>query len=855
MEPFLLHHWPQFSLSSNIPHLDQQRAFIDDVTIDSRTIKGESSLFVALRGRRGDGHMYVEEALQNGAKFAIVRSDWQKPQNIQEESLILVEDTLQALQSLASSIRQERAKDIPVIAVGGSTGKTMLKDLMSFLLQDVKNVYTSPESYNSQIGVALSLINMPASASIAFIEMAANQPGEMRKLINMVNPTHAVATNFLRPRYGMESFKGEVATQLFELIQAIPQSNWILSEKVFTDSPAQKEDLSHLYYWNDLPHTFPRARLINIHSKGMSIEITYDEGKKKKQTSLETTLPFVVELVQIALAICHLLNVPLEKVLDKLKSYKPQTMRTEVWKNVLGTTFINSTYSHEALSFAASLLEMSTLIEKPSPNIPTRRALIFGGLHTHRFDVRHKKRIVEALKNLHINHIYYWPSSSNHFIDEHLAKDAGISLYECSDLSSALTEALKKPPQGIPFQTVIFKGADKTPIDWLFQAIEDSPPQTYASINLASIRHNIDLIKQRLGTSTRLMIMVKALAYGTDDVRIAHFLRKCGVDILGVSYVDEGVAMRKRGVEQNIFVINAMPDEMLKAFKWNLEVGVGTKEQIDAALLYAKEYKSPLKLHLHVDTGMKRFGCRPDHAIELAKQIAKHPDHLIFEGLFTHFCSADDASQDEYTRWQASTLEELADKLKEIGITPRYIHAANSAAAMRFHFPSFNMARIGIATYGIYTSSTLKEVMPTLRPALSLVTKVAGINHAQKGDTVSYGRSHIIKNERATIAVLPIGYYDGLHRTYSEKVEVLIRGKKAPMIGRICMDYMMVDISHIPDAEIGDAALIFGEDDLGNSIPLEEFAEKGGSIAHELMTCLGPRIQRLFIYDESLRTR
>jgi alanine racemase/UDP-N-acetylmuramoyl-tripeptide--D-alanyl-D-alanine ligase len=349
------------------------------------------------------------------------------------------------------------------------------------------------------------------------------------------------------------------------------------------------------------------------------------------------------------------------------------------------------------------------------------------------------------------------------------------------------------------------------------------------------------------------MVMVKALAYGTDDVRIAKFLKNIGVDILGVSYVEEGVTMRQAGVTQNIFVLNAAEYEAQKAVKWDLEIGVSEASLIKSLQHYAEELQKKVRVHLHVDTGMNRFGCKARQALELAQLIA-NSKNLILEGLMTHFTSADAPEQDSFTLEQARLLQSVVNELEAHGLKPKWIHACNSSAAIRFGFSQFNMIRIGLAAYGLHASPATQSLME-LKPAISLISRIVGINSCVKGETISYGRAHKITHDKARIAVLPIGYFDGLHRNYSDKGHVMIRGKLAPMIGRICMDYMMVDVTDNPMVNIGDPVLIFGEDEVGHYLSPEELALRGGSIVHELMTCLGPRIRRLFIYDEALRPR
>jgi alanine racemase/UDP-N-acetylmuramoyl-tripeptide--D-alanyl-D-alanine ligase len=329
-------------------------------------------------------------------------------------------------------------------------------------------------------------------------------------------------------------------------------------------------------------------------------------------------------------------------------------------------------------------------------------------------------------------------------------------------------------------------------------------------------------------------------------------LQTCGIDILGVSYVDEGVALKRSGVAQTIFVINAAYYEAVKVVKWGLEIGVSDSQVIAAIAAEAKLQKKHIKMHLHIDTGMSRFGCRPEDALALAKQILNHPE-LELEGLMSHLACSDDPAYDDFTRSQAHILEKVIEDLRLHNIIPRWTHAANSSATLRFNFPQFNMVRIGLAVYGLCSSTATKQALE-LRMALSLVSRIVGINICKSGDTVSYGRHYCVQREVERIAVLPIGYFDGLHRNYSGKNSVIIRGQKAPMVGKICMDFMMVDVTDIPNAAPGDSVLIFGKDDHGHYLSPEELATSGESIIHELITCLGPRIQRVFVYEEARQT-
>jgi alanine racemase/UDP-N-acetylmuramoyl-tripeptide--D-alanyl-D-alanine ligase len=349
-----------------------------------------------------------------------------------------------------------------------------------------------------------------------------------------------------------------------------------------------------------------------------------------------------------------------------------------------------------------------------------------------------------------------------------------------------------------------------------------------------------------------MMVMVKALAYGTDQVRMSKFLETCQIDILGVSFVDEGVALKCAGVSQSIFVLQAATYEAYKVVKWGLEIGVSDRELIQAVGEEARKQGKKIKVHLHIDTGMGRLGCRLEEALPLAKAVQSQPG-LELEGIMTHFACADDPAQDSFTLQQAESFRQIIEQLEKEGIALRWRHAANSSAAVRFHFPHCNMVRIGLAAYGLYSSKAVQSAVE-LRLALALTSRIVGINSCKRGETVSYGRSYCVERSMQRIAVLPIGYFDGLHGSYSGKGAVVIHGQKAPMIGKICMDFMMVDITDIPAAAVGDPVLVFGEDEHGSYLSPEELAAQGDSIIHELITCLGPRIERIFIHEESRST-
>ena len=582
----------------------------------------------------------------------------------------------------------------------------------------------------------------------------------------------------------------------------------------------------------------------------LNYEINFP-STKRYLGEIQEGMSYVLDLIKIAVKAAYLLGVSESHIIKKLESYFPEPMRIELWKSQHGATIINDTYCADPMSCDIALKQFESLEEKGSVR-KGKKIFLFGGLRqtTEPTDAD-MQRIAHAIAKHQVNLCI--------ISQKKLASELVSHINLLSPQTEIIVTRSDKEAISIaqtrlnPGDCVIIKGPKKRAILELIKEFDESLPNNQVIINLAAIQSNIEMIRAKLGADTRIMVMVKALAYGTDDVRIAKFLKTAGVDILGVSYVDEGVAMRRQGVRQHIFVLNATEYEITKAVKWDLELGVSDLDFIKAIQKEAAAQNKKIKVHLHVDTGMSRFGCRPSESVQLAQEIVSCPN-LIFEGIMTHFATSDNPNEDAFTLLQADALQQAVNDLAAIDIHPTWKHACNSCAAIRFGFKNFNMIRVGLAAYGLHTSPITQDLID-LRPAISLVSRIVGINDCLQGDTISYGRAYKIQNEVARIAVLPIGYFDGLHRNYSGKGFVMIRGKRAPMVGKICMDYMMCDVSDIPHAAIGDPVLIFGEDENGQYLSPEALATAGGSIVHELMTCLGPRIRRLFIYDESLRPR
>lgn len=841
MDPFDLRQWSLFHTAGGSL---SEPAIVDQITIDSRRIDSTHSLFVALKGDHQDGHAFVKDAAAAGAKYALVSERWQPSEPIDGLMLLRVPDPLRAFQEIAKTYRMQLPTKI--IGITGSFGKTMVKDLLHTLLSTQNRSAASPESFNSQIGVPLSLLTLRKEHEIAVIEAAISQQGEMNYLADLIRPDYTLMTPLGKKHLSTLNNLETLAQETMKLILATPDQGWaLLPRESLLQNYYSNTPCPH-YFWNETHDMLP-----HVSAKGPELilpapyQILFPD-RTSYQGTLTTGYSYFFNLLNMSIKAAWLLSIPSENIISILRDYQPEPMRTEIWKAPTGTLFINDTYCSDPQSVDRALDHFL------HASRDQRKVFVFGGMRGRAHHLENDyKHIGHALHKSGVDNVILFGNKAfGPLIDALKQPDTNPKITVCDTSEEALS-FLRLSLH--PHDLVLIKGESKISLDTLTETFNDSLNNNQCTINLAAIRTNLATIKKKLPPSTRLMVIVKALAYGTDDVRMAKFLATCGVDILGVSYVDEAVALRREGVTQSLFSINAADYEVSKVVKWDLEVGVSHLGLIDALGNEAVRQNKIIKVHLHINTGMGRFGCRPEEALDLAQAIHRQPN-LRLEGIMTHFACAEDPSQDAFTRQQVALFDQAIERIKKAGIEATWIHAANSSGAIRFHLPQYNMVRIGLATYGLYVSDSARQELD-LRLALSLTSRIVGINICKKGESVSYGRSYTVEKEFQKVAVLPIGYFDGLHRNYSGKSHVFIRGMKAPMIGNICMDYMMVDVTEIPNAEIGDRVLIFGEDEFGQYLSPEDLAASGDSIVHELITCLGPRIQRIFVYEEGSQIR
>ena len=496
-----------------------------------------------------------------------------------------------------------------------------------------------------------------------------------------------------------------------------------------------------------------------------------------------------------------------------------------LWTSLRGDFCIYSPHVQSASTIEKELTKLDPLIPKELERIAILPLSFF----------EQSKESIEIIFKAHLFATIFLIGKDHPINSEQLKL---IPLTSLNDLVSHIdTKSLPK--------VLFFMGDSTTTYESIASSLEGAPPPNHLKIDLTAIGKNIDTVKSCIGKKTSLLVMVKAHGYGTEEAILCRFLKTKGIDIVGVAHVEEALQLRYENIDQALFIINVAEHEMEKALLASSDVGLYTKEQIQALEQAAKKKGVRVPVHLHIDTGMKRFGAPAQEALGLAQLIQKQP-HLHLKGLFTHFPSSDEAEADAHTLQQIKEFTNVVATLASHNIYPEYIHMANSAAIFRFKESIGTMVRLGISLYGYSPSPSMH--FANLFPSLTLETTISGILTGKKGETISYGRKYTIPFDEMKVAMLPLGYYDGLHRQHSNKQQVLINGHIAPVVGTICMDYMMVDVTHIPDVKSGDKAIVFGATPTQKNLCPHQFAERGGTILHELLTCLGPRIRRLFFY-------
>ncbi len=800
---------------------------IEQLLTDSRRLfYPHTTLFFALYGARRNGQSFIPDLYLRGLRNFIIYEKLDL-KDYPEANFILVKDSLPALQKLAAFHRQQF--DLPVVGITGSNGKTIVKEWLNQLLEDQFQIVRSPRSFNSQIGVPLSIWQMNERHSLGLIEAGISQKDEMRILEEIIMPTLGVFTNI-----------GEAHDQGFENTETkIREKLELFKNSIALIYPADQKELRRVILeWHTL---HPALELISIgKQENAVIRIKKTE---KKQGHTETTLIYKEQSIQLeiafedkaaiqnaltCIAVMLYLNVPVKELQSRVSRLNPLAMRMELKTGINYSSVINDSYSADISSLTMAL---DYLLQQKQHS---KRTLILSDiLETGRKPQALYKEVAGLLRKYPVDRLI--GVGEQMVTAEPLFTDSGIKDRIFFKSTDALLNVL--PSLEFRDETILLKGARVFGFERIDQILSLQVHETLLEVNLEAMAHNLNEYKQILRPSTKIMAMVKAFSYGTGGFEIARLLEFHKVDYLGVAFADEGVSLRKAGIRLPVIVMNPEENALTPLIEWQLEPVIFSFRGLKAIYKLLKdEGASHFPIHIELETGLNRLGFSAADIPELIEQL-KNPVFRV-QSVFSHLAASEDPQQDDFTQEQFEKYRSMAGLLRNsLGYT--FIqHISNSAGLVRNPVLQLDMVRLGIGLYGIDPASSgildLKEVG-------TLKTTIAQIKELAPGETVGYNRRGLADHPMK-IGTLRLGYADGYPRSLGDGVgKVLYKGRLLPTIGSISMDMTMIDISEIPDAKEGDELIIFG-----NELSVTKLASWAGTISYDILAGISQRVKRVY---------
>ncbi len=780
--------------------------------IDSRTLTHpETSIFFAIHSKFNDGHNYIDELITKGVKTFVVEHSYAIKHS--DVNFLKVDNVIMALQELAKFHRNQF--DIPVIGITGSNGKTIVKEWLNYLMGEDETICASPKSFNSQIGVPLSVWQLQPEHTLAIFEAGISAKGEMQNLAEII-----------QPRYGIITHLGPAHNQGFDTPEEKIREKLLLfehSELVFTQyQPAVTDKLTQKVIC--FGYNQPKADL-NIITRKIVNKVTQITGIYNEQ-NIAFSIPFTDEASIENSCLCALVCLHFGHFnADKMMHLSPVGMRLELKKGINNCLLINDSYSNDlhALGTALSFLEQQAIHSKTTVIISDIEE---SGLPAEILYVRVKQMLNEKKVN---RLIAIGPEFKRSFKDA----NAETEFYDS-------TEDFLKQFSVTNFrdESILVKGARKFKFELIAKKLEQTSHGTILEINLNAALHNLNAIKSHLGKDMKIMAMVKAFAYGSGTYEMAKLIRN-KVDYLAVAYADEGVALRNNGIQTPIMVMNPEFETFDFIVNYQLEPVVFSLHQLNELIVFLKSKDLQLPVHIELDTGMHRLGFA-ESDIEELKQIVTKCKEITIASVFSHLSASDEQQYDEFTKQQFQLFHSLSKQIESALDYPILKHISNTAAALRFSQSGLDMVRLGIGLYGIDPTGEFKSL---LEPVFTLKTVISQIKTISANESVGYSRKSISNHSRR-IAVMALGYADGLNRALSNGVGgLLIRGKWAPIAGNICMDMCMVDVTDI-ECEEGDEAIVFGRE-----LSIEQLAEKLNTIPYEILTSISQRVKRVYVSE------
>jgi alanine racemase len=791
---------------------------------DSRRISfPASSLFIALQTSLRNGHTYIREAYNRGVRHFMVQQEGVPPE-FTDADFILVGDTLAALQQLAAQHRQQFT--YPVIGITGSNGKTIVKEWLYQLLQADESIVRNPRSYNSQIGVPLSVWQMNTTHTLGIFEAGISQPGEMEVLQRIIQPVYGILTNL-----------GEAHNEGFTGMEEKLQQKMLLFRNVqvlFCNT--DDERVHNAAVQSGLPlftaghGQHATLRITGTVKTGHTTCLTAVYQNSNRQIIIPFTDAASIQNAITCWSVLLQRGMADDSITRRMLLLQAVDMRLQMVEALNGCALINDSYSFDLTSFAIAL----EFLQQQQQFY--HKTVILSDLPAHApADTYHA--VAQMLAEKQVSRVItigpVWQQMT-----------AMLSVLPVRVEQYAGTQAFLQQLTANHFrnEVILLKGARVFTFEHIVAALAKKVHQTVMEINLTALTHNLKQYQQQLNPGTRLMAMVKAFGYGSGSAEVANLLQFHKVDYLAVAYADEGVDLRNAGISLPILVLNVDEAAFETIVAYNLEPELFSFPIIQAFLHFLQQQAlAQYPVHLKLDTGMHRLGFEEQDLPALQALLQQQHEQIVVKSVFSHLASSEDPAEDWFSQLQAERFRNCCRLLQETLGYPFMMHLSNSAAIFRLPELQFDMVRLGIGLYGVDSAHAHQLSLQTVA---TLKTTIAQLRHVKAGETIGYNRRGLLTRD-SLIATLRIGYADGYSRQLGNgKGKVWIKGQLVPIIGTVCMDMMMVDVTDVPGITEADPVEIFGP-----HLPVQQVAAWCGTIAYEILTVVGQRVKRVYIEE------
>lgn len=779
-----------------------------DISIDSRSLRNtENTLFFTLKGNNHNAHDFLNDLYAKGVRYFVVSQDVSLPT---DAVVFKVDDALRALQRFVAFYRKKYT--FPVIGITGSNGKTIVKEWLNQLLLPFYNIIKSPKSYNSQVGVPLSVIAINDEHNLGIFEAGISKPNEMDFLEAIIQPTIGILTNIGSAHNEGFSTKEE---KLQEKIKLFKNADVLISEK--TDLiAANKSEKVQWFTWS-----FTEVANVQFKKIDTVLKVNFEN------TEFSVDLPFTdlasVQNIATCITTMLFLKVDTNYIVEAIPQLQTVQMRLQVKKGINDCLLIDDSYSsdYQSLKIALDFLEQQKTHQQ--------KTVILSDIFQSGFtpEVLYQK-VAQLLNQNHVTRVI----GIGNKIGTHLTNVPQFQSYP--DTETFLNDFNLRSFRS---ETILIKGSRSFQFEKIVAELEEKTHETVLEINLDAISHNLNFYKSKLKPTTKVMVMVKAFGYGNGSYEIAKLLAHHQVSYLGVAFADEGVELRKAGIKIPIMVMNPENSAFSTMIAYNLEPEIYNRAELESFLQIAENqnlYNYPI--HLKLNTGMNRLGF-VEKDFDALINLLKQTNLVQVASIFSHLATSDMPEEKKFTLQQIQKFKKWSAYLKEeLRIQP-LLHILNTSGIYNFGEYQMDMVRVGIGLYGV--GNDLDEDTQ-LQNVATLKTVVLQINDVEKDATVGYGR-RFIAERKSKIATIAIGYADGIRRSYGNgKGYVLVNNQKAFIAGTICMDMLMIDVTNM-DVKVGDEVIVFG-----NDLRITEVAKLWETIPYEVMTAISQRVKRIF---------